>query len=77
METIFDHNVTGIEIELLNSFMPSNIIRNRDKYVCDTTYEKSNADLYHLFILRGENSEAEKYLRKIKDPDYKYILSSF
>jgi|GEM_PF-2568706 hypothetical protein len=77
METIFDHNVTGMEIELLNSFIPSNIIRNREKYVCNTCDEKSKADLYHLFILRGETSKAENYLKKIKDPDYKYILSSF
>ncbi len=77
METIFDHNVTGIEIELLNSFIPSRVIKNRDKYLVNIDIDKSNADLYHLFVLRGDNNKAEDYLNKIKDPQYKYILSSF
>ncbi len=77
METIFDHNVTGVEIELLNSFIPSRVIRNKDKYMVNVDIDKSNADLFHLYILRGESNEAEKYLNKIKDPKYKYILSSF
>ncbi len=77
METIFDHDVTGIEIELLNSFIPSRVIKNRDKYLVNIDLDKSNADLYHLFVLRGDNSKAENYLNRIKDPQYKYILSSF
>ncbi len=77
METIFDHNVTGIEIELLNSFIPSRVIKNKDKYLVNIDVDKSNADLYHLFVLRGENNKAENYLNRIKDPQYKYILSSF
>lgn len=77
METIFDHNVTGVEIELLNSFIPSRVIRNKEKYMVNVDIDKSNADLFHLYILRGESIKAEQYLNKIKNPKYKYILSSF
>lgn len=77
METIFDHNVTGVEIELLNSFIPSRTIRNKEKYLVNVDVDKSNADLFHLYMLRGESTIAEQYLNKIKDPEYKYILSSF
>jgi len=77
METIFDHNVTGVELEVLNSFIPSRLIRSKDKYMVNIDRDKSNADLYHLYMLRGENKKAEIYLKKIKDPEYKYILSSF
>ena len=77
METIFDHNVTGLELELLNSFIPSRVIRNKEKYVVNVNTDKSYADLYHLYVLRGENKIAEQYLKMIRDSEYKYILSSF
>jgi len=77
METIFDHNITGIEIELLNSFIPSRVIRNREKYLVNINLDKSNADLYHLYLLRGKVETADYYLRKIEDPKYKYLLSAF
>ena len=77
METIFDHNITGIEIEVLNSFIPSRAIRARETYTEHSNSDKANSDLYHLFILRGKAEKAEEYLNKIKDPDYKYILSVF
>jgi len=77
METIFDHNVTGIEIEVLNSFIPSRAIRSREKYTESFNSDKVNSDLYHLFILRGKAEKAEEYLSKIKDPEYKYNLSVF
>ncbi len=77
METIFDYHVTGIEIEVLNSFIPSRVIRNKELYLSKVDTDKSNADLYHLFLLRGEDAKAENFLKKIKDPKYKYLLSSF
>lgn len=77
METIFDHNVTGVEIELLNSFIPSWVIRSKEKYIVNIDVDKSNADLYHLYVLRGDNTKAENYLSKIKNPRYKCNLSSF
>jgi hypothetical protein len=77
METIFDHHVTGIELEVLNSYSPTRILRNKDKYVSHLNLDKCNADLYHLYTLRGEYKKAEHYLKKIKDPKYKYLLSYF
>ena len=77
METIFDHNVTGMELELLNSFIPSRVIRNKEKYMVNVDLDKSYADLYHLYLLRGEINKADYFLKKIKDPKYKYLLSSF
>ncbi|MCL5030528.1 MAG: hypothetical protein M1480_16065 [Bacteroidetes bacterium] len=77
METIFDHNVTGVEIELLNSFMSSRAIRDKEKYEQNIDRDRSYSDLYHLYTLRGEIRKAEQYLSKIKDPEYKNILSVF
>ena len=77
METIFDHNVMGIELVVLSSFIPSKIIKKRESYIAETDGDRSFADLYHLFVLRGENGKAEKYLRQIKNPQYKNILSAF
>lgn len=77
METIFDHNVTGVELEVLNSFIPSRAIRTREKYMVNVDTDKVNADLYYLYTLRGEQKVAELYLNKIKDPKYKYFLSYF
>ncbi len=77
METIFDHNVTGIEIEVLNSFIPNAGIKTREKYAEGINSDKFNSDLYHLYMIRGKVDKAEEYLNKIKDPEYKYILSAF
>ncbi len=77
METIFDHNVTSIEIELLNSFIPSRVIRNKENYIGKVDGDKSYADIYHLYILRGDIAKADNYAGKIKNPKYKCILSSF
>jgi hypothetical protein len=77
METIFDHNVTGIELEMLNSFIPSNVIKSREIYIEEVDGDISCTDLYHLYVLRGENSTAEKYLMRIKNPQYRNILSAF
>lgn len=77
METIFDHNVTGIELEMLKSFIPCNVIKDKDDYIEETDGDKSCTDLYHLYVLRGENRLAEKYLVRIKNPQYRNILSAF
>jgi hypothetical protein len=77
METIFDHNVTGVELEVLNSFIPSKAIGKRENYLEKTDGEKSFTDLYHLYVLRGESDKAEKYLNQITNPQDKNILSAF
>ena len=77
METIFDHNITGIEIEVLNSFMPNGAIKSREYYTEKEGNDKVYSDLYHLYMLRGESVKAEQFLTKIKNPEYKNILSVF
>ena len=41
METIFDHDVTGIELEILNSFMPNNVVKKKENYIHDADGEKA------------------------------------
>jgi hypothetical protein len=77
METIFDHNVTGIELEELSSFIPSKAIGKREIYIAKVDGEKSSTDLYHLFVLRGESDKAEKYLSLIQNQQDRNILSAF
>lgn len=77
METIFEHNVTKKELELLRSFNPIGRISNRESYLKEENEDKSLADLYRLYVLRGDNFRAEEFLNRIRDDHYKYLLSSF
>ena len=77
METIFDHNVTGVEIELLNSFIVSKGIRDKENYENNLDRDRGYSDLYHLYTLRGEVKKAEQYFKKIQNPEYKSTLSVF
>ena len=67
MDTIFDHKVTKLEMEILSSCSPHICIMDKEKYLkyCDT--DTINADLYSLFTLRNEIDIAETYVKKIKD----------
>ena len=77
METIFEHNVTKKELELLKGFNPIGTISSRESYLKEKNEDKSLADLYRLYLLRGDNMKAEEFLNRIRDNRYKYILSSF
>ncbi len=77
METIFEHNVTKKELELLRSFNPFGKISNRESYLKEEDEDKSLADLYRLYVLRGDDFKAEEFLKRIGDDRYKYTLSSF
>jgi hypothetical protein len=77
VETIFEHNVTKKELELLRSFNPIGRISSREIYLKEKNQDKSLADLYRLYVLRGENSKAEEFLTQIHDESYKYLLSVF
>ncbi len=77
METIFDHNVTGVEIDLLNSFIVSKGIRDKENYENNLDRDRSYSDLFHLYSIRGEMDKAEVYFNKIKNPEYKSTLSIF
>lgn len=77
METIFEHNVTKKELELLKGFNPVGKISNRESYLNEKNEDRSLADLYRLYVLRGDNFRAEEFLNRIHDMRYKYLLSSF
>ena len=77
METIFEHNVTKKELELLKAFYPVCRISSRESYIQEKNEDSSLADLYRLYVLRGDNIKAEEFLNRISDNSYKYILSSF
>lgn len=77
METIFEHNVTKKELELLKAFNPIGRISSRESYLKEEDEDKSLADLYRLYVLRGDNFKAEEFLNRITDNRYKYLLSSF
>jgi len=68
MDTIYEHEVTKIEVEILSSCSPHKGFGNKEVYLkyCDT--DTINADLYRLYTLRNEVDTAEVYLKKIKDP---------
>lgn len=68
MDTIYEHEVTKLEVEILSSCSPHKGFGNKEVYLkyCDT--DTINADLYRLFTLRNEVDTAEVYLKKIKDP---------
>ena len=77
VETIFEHNVTKKELELLKGFNPVGKISSRETYLKDENEDRSMADLYRLYVLRGDNLKAEQFLNRINDIRYKYLLSSF
>jgi hypothetical protein len=77
VETIFEHNVTKKELELLKGFNPIGKISSRESYLKEKNEDRSLADLYRLYILRGDNLKAEEFLNRITDSRCKYLLSSF
>jgi hypothetical protein len=77
VETIFEHNVTKKELELLKAYYPVGRISSRESYIQEKNEDSSLADLYRLYVLRGDNIKAEEFLNRISDNSYKYILSSF
>lgn len=77
MDTIFDHDITKREVELLNAFHPTSRIKDKDDYLVEKKVDRIYADLYRLYTLRGDFRKADFYLKKVKDPTYKYFLSDF
>ena len=67
-DTIYEHEVTKLEMEILASCSPHKGFGNKEVYLkyCDT--DTINADLYRLYTIRNEVDTAEVYLKKIKDP---------
>jgi hypothetical protein len=69
METIFEHDVTKLEIEMLTSCAPHKYRWDKDKYLKYSDSDSINSDLYKLFTLRNQNEKAEGYLNNVKEPE--------
>ena len=67
MGTIFEHDVTKLEIEMLTSCAPHRDRKDQDKYLQYSDIDTINSDLYMLFIIRNQNEKAESYLQKVKE----------
>jgi len=72
METIFDHNVTTEELNILFGHAV-----DKEQYLsltADIGADSANGMLYSLYTIRNDNVTALKYLNKIKDKQYKFDL---
>jgi hypothetical protein len=69
MDTIFEHNVTKLEIEMLTSCSPHKGMKNKENYVKYSDVDTINADLYRLFTIRNEAEIAESYIKKVKEQE--------
>lgn len=66
METIFDHQITQAELEALAG--PLDWTREDfEKFSQESNY----ANIYRLYIYRGDFEKAENYLSKVKTKNYK------
>ncbi len=69
METVFDHNLTEEEKEVLG-FKYVNEERYRRLSSSDTVL----ADLTALYIHRGDLAKAKEYFKQISDREYKFSI---
>ena len=74
MENIFEHNISKTEIDKLDKMTPGRKISNKKSYLKSISKDISYADLYRLYLVRGEKQLAQKYFNKIKDETLKYFL---
>jgi hypothetical protein len=77
MDTIFDHKVTKLEMEILSCCSPHISIMDKEKYLKYCDVDTINADLYRLFTLRNEVDIAESYVKKLKDTQSISSISFF
>ena len=69
METIFEHNVTKLEMEMITSCAPHRDIRTKEGYAKHTDTDTKYSDLYKLYTIRNEAEKAESFLKKVKEPE--------
>jgi hypothetical protein len=69
METIFEHNVTKLEIEMLTSCAPHKGMNNKEKYLKYSDVDTINSDLYRLYTIRDQSEKAESYIKQVRDPE--------
>ena len=65
IETVYDHNLTDEERELLG------FDDNKEDYLKGLTEDGAFADLFRLYFHRGDWAKAKEYLKRIKDQNYK------
>lgn len=69
METIFEHNVTKLEMEMITSCAPHKDIRTKEAYTKHANIDTIYSDLYRLYTIRDEVDKAESFLKKVKEPE--------
>lgn len=74
MGTIYRHNVTADEIKSLRRIIPGRRIDNRDDYEKTMNEDLKYADLFRLYMIRGEKERAMNYYDKIEDKVLRYLL---
>ncbi len=74
METIYEHNISQDELNVLSKMIPGRIIAIKKFYQFELDNDLRNADLYRLYKIRGEEEKASKYYEKIEDEILKYFL---
>jgi hypothetical protein len=75
MENIYNHNISINEIRALSKMIPGRRIDNKYKYINSLSDDLYFADLFRLYLIRGDEGKAESYLNKIEDSTLKYFLS--
>lgn len=73
IETIFDYSPS--EAELANLLGDADVRDDEAEYKQFLDNDSAMADLYRLFMLRGDNSAAKSFLEKIKDVSYRNTTS--
>ena len=66
METIFEHDVTKLEIIKITSCGPHKDFRTKEAYAKLTDIDTIYMDLYKLYTLRDQVEKAESFLKKVK-----------
>ena len=69
METIFEHDVTKLEIEKITSCAPHKDFRTKETYTKVTDVDTMYMDLYRLFTIRDDIEKAESFLKKVKEQE--------
>ncbi len=67
IETIYDHGITDAEILQLTDGYPE----TKEEYFYALGQDSAYADLYRLYVIRGNNDKASFYLEKIQDIGFK------
>lgn len=70
METIFDHNITPEE--LAEFFGPVKDNFKADYLRIVDSPDAAFAHIYKLYLMRGDQATADKFLQKIQDDQYRF-----